>query len=92
MKNALRVEGEISEDGHLLIELPPELPPGRVIVTLEPLLEEELAFTEEDLRGAGLTAEEIAASPGIGAWAEDEVQSGADYVEQLRRPSPRYSW
>ncbi len=93
MKIALRIEGEITEDGHLVVELPPELPRGRVAVTLEPLSEDDLALTEEDLRGAGLTAEEIALSPEIGAWAKDEgVLSGAEYVEHLRRASPRYSW
>jgi hypothetical protein len=93
MKTALRVEGEITEDGHLLVELPPELPRGRVVVTLEPLPEDDLELTEEDLNGAGLTAEEIAASPEIGSWAEAGVgQSGAEYVEKLRGASPRYSW
>jgi len=45
----------------------------------------DLDLSEEDLRGAGLTAEEIAASPEIGAWAEDDIGSGAEYVEKLRR-------
>jgi hypothetical protein len=93
MKTALRVEGEITEDGHLRIDLPSELPRGRVAVTLEPLSEDDLELTEEDLMGAGLTAEEIASSPEIGAWTEDgEEQSGAEYVEALRLASPRYSW
>ena len=93
IKTALRVEGEITEDGHLLVDLPPELPSGRVVVTLELLSEDDLELTEEDLRGAGLTAEEIASSPEIGAWTEDQAgQSGAEYVEQIRRASPRYSW
>ncbi|HKH50142.1 MAG TPA: hypothetical protein VKM72_36280 [Thermoanaerobaculia bacterium] len=92
MKIALRVEGEITEDGHLLVDLPPELPRGKVIVILEPLPEDDLELAEEDLRGAGLTAQEIAASPEIGAWAEEKNQSGAEYVEKLRRASPRYSW
>jgi hypothetical protein len=93
MKIALRVEGEITEDGHLLVDLPPELPRGRVAVTLEALAEDDLELTEEDLTGNGLTAEEIALSPEIGAWAKDaEVPSGAEYVEKLRRASPRYSW
>jgi hypothetical protein len=92
MKIALRVEGEITEDGHLLVDLPPELPRGRVVVTLEPVPEDDLDLSEEDLKGAGLTAEEIAASPEIGAWAEDDIGSGAEYVEKLRRASPRYSW
>jgi hypothetical protein len=93
MKTALRIEGEITEDGHLRIDLPLELPRGRVAVTLEPLAEEDLELTDEDLRGAGLTAEEIARSPEIGAWAENgEAESGAEYVEKLRRAPSRYSW
>lgn len=92
MKTALRVEGEITEDGHLVIDLPPELPSGRVVVTLEPVPEDDLDLSDEDLKGAGLTAEEIAASPEIGAWADDDIGSGAEYVEKLRRASPRYSW
>ena len=60
--------------------------------TAESKRRDDLELEEEDLKGAGLTAEEIAASPEIGAWAGDEMQSGADYVEELRRASPRYSW
>jgi hypothetical protein len=92
MKTTLRIEAEITADGHLLIELPSELPRGRVIVTLEPLPEDDLELREDDLKGNGLTAEEIAASSEIGAWAGDEMHSGAEYVEQLRRTAPRYSW
>jgi hypothetical protein len=61
-------------------------------VTLQPLPEDDLKLDEEDLRGAGLTAEEIAACPEIGARAGNEMQSGADYVAELRRAAPRYSW
>lgn len=93
MKTVLRVEGEITEDGHLLVDLPPGLLRGRVAITLEPLPEEDLKLTEDDLRGARLTAEEIASSPEIGTWSEDGgEQSGAEYVEAIRRASSRYSW
>ena len=90
MKQAVRIEGEITEDGHLLVDLPPELPHGRVAVILEPLSEEKLDLTEEDLQGVGLTAAEIAQSPEIGSWADDlEVQSGAEYVDRIRGKEPR---
>lgn len=98
MKTALRVEGKITEDGHLLVDLPPELPRGRVVLTLEllpedDLPEDDLGLSDSDLQGLGLTAEEIAESPEIGAWAgEPEVPSGAEYVENLRRPRQRYAW
>ena len=62
-------------------------------MTLELLPADDLDLTEEDLKGAGLTAEEIALSPEIGAWAEKgDAQSGAEYVEKLRQAPPRYSW
>lgn len=52
--------------------------------------EDDLELTDEDLKGAGLTAEEIAQSPDIGAWSDDpEIPSGAEYVERLRRPASR---
>src|SRR5262245_17425031 len=50
MKTALRVEGEITEDGHLVVDLPPELPRGRVVVTLELMPEDDLDLSDEDLR------------------------------------------
>lgn len=92
MKRALSLDAEITEDG-LHVDLPPELPLGRVVLTLELVPEEDdLELTDEDLQGLGLTAEEIAASPEIGAWAEDpEIPSGKEYVENLRR-APRYAW
>lgn len=93
MKTALRLEAEITEDGRLVVDLPPELPTGRVAVTLELLPADDLALSDEDLTGAGLTAAEIATSPGIGAWAEQgNVETGAEYVDHLRQASPRYRW
>jgi hypothetical protein len=55
------------------------------------LSKDDLDLPEEDLKGDGLTAEEIAKSPEIGAWAGADIESGAEYVEKLRRASPRYS-
>lgn len=93
MKTAIRVEGEISEDRQLLVELPPEVPRGRVMLTLEPVPDDDLELTDEDLRGLGLTAEEIAKSPEIGSWADgDDLQSGADFVDRLRRTRHGYTW
>jgi hypothetical protein len=92
MGDVLSMEGEITEDGRLLVELPPDIPRGRVALTLEILPTDDLELPDEDLRGLGLTAEEIAACPEIGAWAEDrDLPSGEQYVENLRRRS-RYPW
>ena len=92
MGEILSMEGEITEDGQLLVNLPPDVPRGRVVLTLEILPTDDLELREEDLQGLGRTAEEIAASPEIGAWAEDrDIASGEQYVENLRRRS-RYQW
>ncbi|MES1244918.1 MAG: hypothetical protein ABUT39_25140 [Acidobacteriota bacterium] len=55
----------------------------------ELLPDDDPVLSEDDLRGKGLTAEQIAASSEVGAWADVEV-SGAEYVEQLRQAAPRY--
>ena len=87
---ALQIEGEVTEDGQLHVELPSDVIRGPVLVTVAPLAKESFALSEEDLRGEGLTAAEIAASPEIGSWAEDrEMQSGAEYVDHLRAAPPR---
>jgi hypothetical protein len=94
MREALSLEGEITEDGQLIVELPADAPRGRVVLTLmQPSAAEDLDLTDEDLQGLGLAAEDIAASPQIGAWADDpEMATGAKYVENLRQPRPRYEW
>jgi hypothetical protein len=93
MKTELCVKGEITKDRRLLVDLPPELPSGRVVLTLKFVGEDDLEVRDKDLQGLGLTAEEIAASPEIGAWGGNpEVSDGAEYVENLRRARPRYSW
>jgi hypothetical protein len=93
VKTALRIPGMITEDGRLLLDLPAELPRGRVVVTLEPEDENGSDVTDEDLCGLGLTAQEIAAAPEIGSWADDpESLSGADFVERARRAPARYPW
>lgn len=93
MATALRIPGEVTEDGRLVVELPAELPRGPVFVTVESQDEGELELTEEDLLGLGLTAQEIAEAPEIGAWAnEPDAPSGEAFVEQIRRAPVRYKW
>jgi hypothetical protein len=67
---SLSLEGEVTEDGRLVVILPSDVPRGRVRVTVE-LAPEALELSEEDLRGLGLTAQEIASSPEVGAWGQE---------------------
>lgn len=92
MAATLTLEGEITKDGQLVVTLPPDAPRGRVVLTLE-LASEEPELSEEDLEGQGLTAEEIASAPELGAWeGRSDVGDGSSYVESLRRSSVRYTW
>lgn len=85
-------DGEVTEDGRLVVSLPPGMPRGRVRVTLE-LATNALEISEDDLRGMGLTAQEIASSPELGSWGlESAALDGARFVEDLRGPRPAYRW
>jgi hypothetical protein len=51
----------------------------------------EALLTDVNLRGQGLTAEEIANAPEIGIWKDrTDIFDGAAYVDAIRRK--RYTW
>jgi hypothetical protein len=88
----LTLDGEITEDGRLVVTLPPDLPAGRVRITVE-LAPEAFEPSEEDLRGLGLTAQEIAASPDLGSWGQESPElDSALFVETLRGSRPSHRW
>lgn len=75
------VQGEITEEGQLIVQLPPDIPRGSVQVTIEQThitieienIDEELeTLIEESVKGSDLTMGEI------------ELPDGKTYVEQIR--------
>lgn len=89
---SLTLRGEVTDDGRLIVSLPPDVPRGPVRVTVE-TVPEPLELSEDDIRGLGLTAEEIASSPELGSWGKgDPVPDGARFVEALRSLRPSYRW
>ena len=92
IKDGLFLDGEVTEDGRLVVTLPPDVPSGRVRVILE-LAPESFELSEDDVRGEGLTAQEIAASPDLGAWGQDSsALDGARFVEAVRSVRSSYRW
>lgn len=99
MTDKIIIQGEISEDGKLVVELPVDVPRGAVQVTIEATegiineYDEELdALIEESINGLGLTMGEIALSEEIGIFENDEnMPDGKTYVEQIRKKR-HYSW
>ncbi len=95
-------EETVGEDG--TVQLPPDAPHGHIRITVEAMhpelsaeeatLDAELQelLSDENLRGQGLTAGEIARSPEFGAWEHrTDIESGESFVEKMRQKR-RYTW
>ena len=76
--SSIIVQGVITDDGELQIEVPSDLPPGPVEV--------EIRLPEAQ----GITSEEILASDFVGMW-EDRADIGdsTEYAQELRRRASR---
>lgn len=97
----IHLEGDVSEDGTLILQLPPEMR-GHVEVTIRAKRmlpewrdnmteEEEQAFFDEIFNimrtgGLGLPIGEILKSPAIGMWADrPETQDSVAWVNEQRQ-------
>lgn len=101
------IDGEINDNGELVVNLPADVPRGRVKITLEPTpespidnnysddLDEELeALLDETFANShkGLTMGEIALADEIGILEDDKnFPDGKTYVEQIRK-NQRKKW
>ena len=93
----IQIHGRITEKGQLELDLPKDLPPGDVQVTIKTVQEEDIPWeerpwTDEELAelmkttpktGAEIAAEIKAGLLGEG-WSHIKV-SGAEWVEEQRR-------
>jgi len=98
-------EAQIEEGGviHLPDSIAAQLSAGTT-VRVSLALPDDHILTDEDIatmnheelwnEGEGRTAEEIAKSPYIGAWADrDDIGDSAEYIAEMRRKSRKnYSW
>ena len=82
------VNGRITENGRLEVDLPDDLPNGEVRVILE--FPDEPTFSDEELKELlkvePKSGAEIAAGLGEGnVWENAGIEDGAEWVENLRR-------
>ena len=102
MSEKIIIDGEINEDGELIIKLPSDVPHGAVKVTIESTSErtdedfeaelEALLADETTFTGMGLTMGEIALADEIGILENNQdFPDGETYVEQIRKKR-RYTW
>jgi hypothetical protein len=101
MTDMITIQGKVTEDGQLIVQLPPDAPRGTVEVIVKKVRQytpEEEAAADADFEammndpatftGQGLTAEEILNSPIYGIWADrEDMTDSAEYVTEMRRRS-----
>jgi hypothetical protein len=80
----IRLNGRITEEGGLEIDLPPGLPPGEARITIE--IPVEPTWTSEELDQAlkvtPMTGAEIVRAGLTGGWSG--IADGAEWVEEKR--------
>jgi hypothetical protein len=92
----IHLKGQITKDGQLLIDIPNDLPPGDVDVTLEiPNLDEQ--FTEEEIRElltfTPTSGAEVVAAGLVGGWEDKGITDPVEWVEaQRRKQKERRKW
>ena len=72
------LRGVVTEDGHLQVELPPDMPPGPV----------EVEIRQEEVEG--VTLGELLESGLVGLWADrTDIDDSVDFARDLRRRASR---
>jgi predicted nucleic acid-binding protein len=103
MAAIIELKGIVTEDGRLIVELPPEFPAGEVMVRIAPAAEAEdtsapeesdpdleTLFDEMPINGLGQTVGEIAGAPEIGSWADSPIDRAMRFMRRfhLEHPTP----
>jgi hypothetical protein len=83
----LQLLGEITSEGALRVELPSNLPPGNVRVTLE--IADDEQFTDAELRELlefnPRSGSEVIAAGLVGGWEHKGITDPVEWVENERR-------
>lgn len=83
----IHLQGKITEQGRLEVELPAGLPAGEARVTIE--LAPETGWSSEELAQAlriePMTGAEIVAAGLTGGWEGEGIEDGAEWVDRQRR-------
>jgi hypothetical protein len=88
----IKIDGHVTDDGQLKFDLPADLPPGDVKITIEavaPEVDPSEQFTDKEI------AELSAIQPGtmgdiindglLGIWADKGINDSVEFVDDLRR-------
>jgi hypothetical protein len=88
MMVTIHLKGQVTPDGQLKFEVPRNLPPGDVDITLEiPNLDEQ--FTEDEIKElltfTPTSGAEVVAAGLIGGWEHKGITDPVEWVEEQRR-------
>lgn len=88
----IQLDGQITDSGELLVNLPKNLPAGAVHITIEvqgTQSDEDITFTEDEVKAllvfSPKTGAEIAASGLMGAWQDMNITDPVAWVAEQRR-------
>jgi hypothetical protein len=83
----IQLNGHITEEGELKLDLPSGLPAGEARITIE--IPTEASWTSDELNRAlqttPLTGTEIVEAGLLGGWADQGITDSAAWVEEQRR-------
>jgi hypothetical protein len=87
-----QVAGRVTPSGELIFETPKDLPPGDVLITIEPLdarPSDSETFTEDELRDlltfTPKSGAEVVAAGLTGGWEHKAISDPIEWVEEQRR-------
>lgn len=83
----IRLNGRITEQGELELELPSGLPSGEARITIEVPIEPGWTSEELDkaLQAQPMTGAEIVEAGLAGGWANRDIPDSVEWVEEQRR-------
>ena len=83
----IHLNGQITEDGELELDLPSGLPAGEARITIE--IPTEVGWTQEDLDRAlqttPMTGAEIVKAGLVGGWEDAGIEDSVRWVEEQRQ-------
>ncbi len=96
MVTTIRLRGQVTADGQLVFNVPVNLPPGDVDITIEVLNADEQfsdAEIEDLLTFSPVSGAEMIAAGLTGGWADMDISDPVAFVDDLRRKQKeRHGW
>ena len=95
----VQVNGRVTPDGHLEVEIPANMPAGEVRITIEAIaadFDSSEQFNQEEIADlltfTPQSGVDIVAAGLVGGWEHKGIEDSVDFVDELRRKQERSKW